>query len=213
MSKKILIASRKNMISEGVCLRLLQEPDLSIIGWAEDMEQLEEICASQLPNAILMCGRLLDSQTPRYIRDFVHRDPRANFMVVSNCVERHVVIEVMESGAKGFVSPAHTGFDEMVAAVRSVANGHTYVCQKVAETLLGGLFNRNQPIEAAILSDREKQVVRLVSDGHSSKEIARILVISPSTVEVHRRNIMRKIGGHKTADITRYAIRAQLVSA
>lgn len=213
MNKNILIASRKHMISEGIRLRLLQEPDLSLISWAANLQQLDEICSNQLPSAILICGQFLESQTPRYIRDFVNRDIRANFMVFSNYVERHFVIEVMEAGAKGFVSPADTGFDEMVAALRSVANGNTYVCQKIAETLLGGLFNRNQPIETAILSDREKQVVRLVSDGHSSKEIARILVISPSTVEVHRRNIMRKIGCHKTADITRYAIRAQLVSA
>lgn len=212
MYKNILIASRKHMISEGACLRLMQEPDLKVIDWAEDFSQLENMYARHEPDVILICGRFLDTQTPRYIRDFFSRDPSANFLVVCNLVERHFVLEVMESGAKGFVSPVHAGFDEMIPAVRSVANGNTYVCQKVAETLLGGLFNRNQPIENEALSDREKQVVRLVSDGHSSKEIARILAISPSTVEVHRRNIMRKIGAHKTAELTRYAIRSQLVS-
>lgn len=212
MKKNILIASHKHMVSEGLSLRLIQEPDLAVDGWAEDVVQLERLYAEQLPDVILMCCRFQDTQTPRYIRDFVQRYPSANFLVVANSVERHLVIEVMESGAKGFVSPVNSGFDEMIAAVRSVANGNTYVCQKAAENLLGGLFNRNQPIENETLSEREKQVVRLVSDGHSSKEIARILAISPSTVEVHRRNIMRKIGAHKTAEITRYAIRSQLVS-
>lgn len=199
MNKKILIASHKHMISEGAYLRLQQELDLTIVGWVQDPRKCETLYTANYPDAIVMCGRFQDTQTPRYIRDFVANHNTANFLVVSNMVERHFVLEIMESGAKGFVSPVHAGFDEMIPAVRSVANGNTYVCQKVAETLLGGLFNRNQPIENEALSDREKQVVRLVSDGHSSKEIARILAISPSTVEVHRRNIMRKIGAHKTA--------------
>lgn len=212
MNKKILMASHKHMISEGVCLRLMQEPDLTIVSWAEQAQTFEPLYAEHMPDAVLMCAQFHDLQTSRYIRDFVSRQNGANVLVVSPSVERHLVVEVMESGAKGFVSPAHGEFDELLSAVRSVSNGHTYVCQKAAENLLGGLFNRNQPIENETLSEREKQVVRLVSDGHSSKEIARLLTISPSTVEVHRRNIMRKIGAHKTAEITRYAIRSQLVS-
>lgn len=212
MSKNILMASHKHMISEGLCLRLMQEPDFAIVGWCEDVDGFESQYVEHMPNAVLMCAQFHDLHTPRYIRDFASRQNGANILVVSTSVERHLVVEVMESGAKGFVSPAHGEFDEMLSAVRSVSNGHTYVCQKAAENLLGGLFNRSQPIENETLSEREKQVVRLVSDGRSSKEIARVLTISPSTVEVHRRNIMRKIGAHKTAEITRYAIRSQLVS-
>lgn len=216
MSTSILIASPKHMISEGLCLRILQEPGLEIAGWAETVGDFEALYASYVPDAILICMRFKEHQTARYIRSFVAKDSRANFVVFSNSVDRHLVVEVMESGAKGFVSPAHAGFDEMIAAVRSASNGNTYVCQKAAEVLLGGLFarnhNNNHTIHIELLSEREKQVIRLVSDGHSSKEIARILEISPSTVEVHRRNIMRKIGAHKTADMTRYAIRSQLVT-
>lgn len=214
MSKSILIASHKHMISEGVSLRLLQEPGLEITGWAETIGEFEALYASYVPDVILMCMQFKEEQTARYIRSFVAKDNRANFVVVSNSIDRHLLIEIMESGAKGFVSSAHAGFDEMIAAVRSTSNGNTYVCQKAAETLLGGLFarNHNHAMQIESLSEREKQVIRLVSDGHSSKEIARILEISPSTVEVHRRNIMRKIGAHKTADMTRYAIRSQLVS-
>jgi DNA-binding NarL/FixJ family response regulator len=212
MNKKILLATPKHMISEGLSMRLLQEPDLTIVGWAQSVAEFEALYASCLPDVVLICIHFKAEQTARYLRAFVSHDDRANFLVFSNSIQRHLIIEVMESGAKGFVSPIHTGLDEMVAAARSVANGNTYVCQKAAECLLGGLFNRNQPVHNESLSDREKQVIRLVSDGLTSKEIARILFISPSTVEVHRRNIMRKIGAHKTADLTRYAIRSQLVS-
>ena len=212
MNKNILIASHKNMITEGFCLRLQQEPDLSVIGWVESQAQFEAVSDCHSPDAILMCSQFLASTTPKYIRDVISHYHNANILVVSNIIERHFIIEMMESGAKGVVSSLHAGFDEMVPAVRSVANGNTYVCQKVSEILLGGLFNFNQPIKNEILSDREKQVLRLISDGQSSKEIARALYISPSTVGVHRRNLMRKVGAHKTAALTRYAIRSQLVS-
>jgi len=212
MNKKVLIASPKHMIAEGVCLRLLQEPDLTIVGWGQTPAEFETLYAQYLPDVILICISFKGTQTTQYMRERVGSDERIRFLCVSQSIERHLVIEVMESGARGFVSPCFAGFSELIPAVHSVANGGTYVCQKAAEQLLGGLFNRNQPIEQETLSEREKQVVRLVSDGYSSKEIARMLNISPSTVEVHRRNIMRKIGAHKTADLTRYAIRSQLVT-
>lgn len=212
MNKNILVASQKHMISEGVYLQLKQEFGVHVVYWAQNVEQFEKMYNVHAPNAVVMWAQFNGTNTPGYIRDFMSREVDARFVMVADSVQRHKVVEIMESGATGFVSPADGGFDEMIAAVRSVANGNTYVCQKAAESLFGGLFNRNQPVENETLSDREKQVIRLVSDGHSSKEIARILMISPSTVEVHRRNIMRKIGVHKTAELTRYAIRAELVS-
>lgn len=213
MKKNILIAYRKHMISEGLSMRLNLEPDITVVGWAKEVNQFESLYAEHKPDSILICSQFQGLRTPKYICDFASLNESAKFLVVSDSVERHLIVEFMESGARGFVSPAHGELDEMMAALRSVSNGGTYVCQKATENLLGGLFNRNQSIENEILSEREKQVVRLVSDGQSSKEIGRILDISPSTVEVHRRNIMRKIGAHKTADITRYAIRSQLVTA
>lgn len=212
MHKSILIASHKNMITEGFCLRLEQELDLSVVGWAEDRVQFEVMYDCYSPDAILMCSQFLGADTPRYIRDMTSQNDNFKVLVVSNVIDRHFIVEIMESGAKGFVSSLHAGFDELVPATRCVANGNTYVCQKVSEILLGGLFNMTQPIKNETLSDREKQVLRLISDGQSSKEIARVLYISPSTVGVHRRNLMRKIGAHKTAALTRYAIRTQLVS-
>ena len=212
MIKNVLIASQKNMLIEGLCLRLKQEPDIYVVDWAEDQVQFDAMYDCHRPDAILICSQFLGINTPRFLRETINHNQNANVLVISNIIERHFIVEVMESGAKGFLSSLHAGFDEMVPAARSVANGNTYVCQKVSEVLLGGLFNINQPIKNEILSDREKQVLRLISDGQSSKEIARVLYISPSTVSVHRRNLMRKIGAHKTAELTRYAIRSQLVS-
>ena len=212
MSKSILLASQRQMISQGISLRLTQEPDLRIVGWAESPSDLQALYAKYVPDVVLICMRLFGVQTARHIRAFLANECEAKFLAISSTIDRHLIVEVMESGAKGFLSPTHGGFEELLSAVNAIANGRTYVCQEAAECLLGGLFSRTHQVQPEPLSEREKQVVRLVCDGNSSKEIARILTISPSTVEVHRRNIMRKVGVHKTADLTRYAIRTQLVT-
>jgi two-component system NarL family response regulator len=104
--------------------------------------------------------------------------------------------------------------DELIAAIRAAAAGRVYLCQTAAGEMMASVrkFRAGDGLVRGALGGREEQVLRLVADGLSSKEIARNLQIAPSTVEVHRRNIMRKVGLHKVADLTRYAIRNQMVS-
>jgi two-component system NarL family response regulator len=107
-----------------------------------------------------------------------------------------------------------SSIDELMSAVRAAASGRVYLCQSAASEMMDCFRNIRSGDGPAksLLGTREEQVLRLIADGYSSKEIARNLLIAPSTVEVHRRNIMRKIGLHKVADLTRYAIRNQMVA-
>lgn len=212
MFKKILIASRRHISSEGVFLRLSQEPGIHVADWVFEERLFEKAYVEHQPSVVLMCDSFSERHTGQFIRQFNGDHKEANFLVASNTVDRQLIMEFMESGAKGFLAARYAEFDELFAAIRAVSYGNAYLCQKSTEMLLGGLFNRNIPNHNEPLSDREKQVIRLISDGKSSKEIARILDISPRTVEVHRRNMMRKIGVHKTAELTRYAIRSELAS-
>jgi len=212
MIKKLLIASRRHINSEGVFLRLSQEPDIHVAEWIYEERRFEKTYIEHQPTVVIMCDSFSERHTGQFIRQFKGDHKEANILVASNTIDRQLIMEFMESGAKGFLAMQYADFDELFAAIRAVGCGHAYLCQKSTETLLGGLFNRNTPNHNEPLSKREKQVIRLISDGRSSKEIARILDISPRTVEVHRRNMMRKIGVHKTAELTRYAIRSQLAS-
>jgi len=212
MVKKILISSRRHINSEGVFLRLSQEPDLHVAEWICEERLLEKSYTAHKPSIVLMCDTFSDSHTVQLIRRFNGDYPDAKIIITSNTVERQLIMDFMASGAKGFIAARYADFDELFAAIRAVGVGNTYLCQKTTEMLLGGIFNRNTLNHDEPLSERERQVIRLISDGKSSKEIARILDISPRTVEVHRRNMMRKIGVHKTAELTRYAIRSELAS-
>jgi two-component system NarL family response regulator len=101
-----------------------------------------------------------------------------------------------------------------MSAIRAAASGRAYLCQSAATEMMESV-RKSRAGDITVrshLGGREEQVLRLIADGYSSKEIARNLQIAPSTVEVHRRNIMRKVGLHKVADLTRYAIRNQMVS-
>jgi two-component system NarL family response regulator len=127
--------------------------------------------------------------------------------------DRHAIIEILDAGAKGYVATT-SSIDELIAAIRAAAAGRVYLCQTAAGEMMASVrkFRAGDGQVRGALGGREEQVLRLVADGLSSKEIARNLQIAPSTVEVHRRNIMRKVGLHKVADLTRYAIRNQMVS-
>jgi two-component system NarL family response regulator len=131
----------------------------------------------------------------------------------SGDTHRHSIIEVLDAGAKGYVSTT-SSIDELMSAIRSVASGRHYLCQTAASEMMASVrkMRAGDGSGKNHLGSREEQVLRLIADGFSSKEIARNLQIAPSTVEVHRRNIMRKVGLHKVADLTRYAIRNQMVS-
>ena len=213
MNTNLVFASSKHMISEGVALRLSKEFNLKDECWVENESALISLCRQQPPDVILMCIAFCGQHTASFIRKLLSSVGPLNMIVVSGKSNRETILEVMESGAKGFLIPTHTTFEELVMSVRCLSDGRTYMCQKASEVLLGGLFAGNTPHYNEPLSEREKQIIRLVSDGNSSKEIARILGIAPSTVDAHRRKIMQKIGAHNTAGLTRYAISKQLVTS
>jgi DNA-binding NarL/FixJ family response regulator len=101
----------------------------------------------------------------------------------------------------------------VLEAIESALQGRQHFCQSVSRLMLQGVRQRHQRrSEQHGLGMREEEVLRLIADGYSSKQIARQLDIAPSTVDVHRRNIMRKVGLHKVADLTRFAIRHHMVS-
>lgn len=209
-----MIAAKRNLISEGVALRLSRETTLELACWEHEVERLEPSYVQHAPHCVVMCVNFFPEQPGMNLRRFIGKHENANILVVSGRLERSLIVELMEADAKGFISSTHTNQDEMLEAMKSVASGRTYLCQQAAEILLGGLFSKEaKEVDSNNLSQREKEIIRYISDGHTSKEIGKLLCISPSTVEVHRRNIMRKLDIHKTAELTKYAIRANLVAA
>ncbi|MEY3216268.1 MAG: hypothetical protein RLZZ280_645 [Pseudomonadota bacterium] len=213
MSIRVLLSSKHKVVAEGIAAILRNHPDMELVGMAENDERTQALCHEAQPDVLLMGMHAHGQQDLSLMRRILQHPPSPRMVAFSGDSDRHSIIEILDAGAQGYVSTT-SGIDELLMAIRSVAAGRVYLCQAAASEMMASV----RKIRAADgsgkshLGGREEQVLRLIADGFSSKEIARNLQIAPSTVEVHRRNIMRKVGLHKVADLTRYAIRNQMVS-
>jgi DNA-binding NarL/FixJ family response regulator len=213
MSIRVLLSSKHKVISEGIAAVLRMHPDMNLVGIADNYERAQILSNEANPDVVLIGTQAHDAQNLAFMHQISAHQPRQYMVAFSGDSDRNAIIEMLDAGAKGFVSTT-SSIDELMSAIRAAAAGRVYLCQAAASEMVDGV-RKARVGDITVrnpLGDREGQVLRLIADGYSSKEIARNLQIAPSTVEVHRRNIMRKVGLHKVADLTRYAIRNQIVS-
>ena len=129
--------------------------------------------------------------------------------------DRTYILRALTAGARGYLLK-DSAENEVVAAVRALAQGHSYFSPAIAKTLLDEhvRYLRNRGLEDSydLLTDREKEVLQLLAEGRSNKEVAAVLGIGVSTVETHRMNLMQKLNLHSTAEIVLYAVRKRIIN-
>ena len=209
MSIRVLLSCGHKVIAEGIAAILRTHADLQLVACVDDDPQSRAVYAQWHPQVVVQGvdpGRAADVALTRW---FSEQQPRPEVVAFSIECDRGAVLQMLQAGATSFVS-SRSSMDELLQAIRAAAAGRSYLCPLAAGVMADGL-RRRPAAGISQLGEREEQVLCLIADGYSSKEIARNLQIAPSTVEVHRRNIMRKVGLHKVADLTRYAIRNQMV--
>lgn len=213
MVTRVLFATTKNITSGGVANCLADEKDIELVSWITEPDELQQAFEAYRPDCLIIGVNLFGKETVGNLNDFIVQNPSADILVITSQISRKFIQDVMEAGAKGIVFAPNADYGQLLNAVRCVASGRTYLCRDCTEEMLGGLFRQEREDTACTeLSGREKQIVRLIAEGQTCKQIAKVLAISPATVEVHRRNIMRKIGVHKSVEITKYAIKTELLS-
>lgn len=211
MSIRVVLYGKHKVIAEGVAAVLRMHADIQLVGTADGEIPMQSLCANTEPLVVVMGVDPRLGQDVTLTRWVAQRQPSARIVAFSTECDRGAVLQMMQAGAMSFVS-TQSSMDELLHAIRAAAAGRPYLCP-AANAVMVDNYRKNGALQAGRpqLGERESQVLCLIADGYSSKEIARNLSIAPSTVEVHRRNIMRKIGLHKVADLTRYAIRNHLV--
>lgn len=213
MSIRVLLSHKHKTISEGIASVLKNHRDIELVGMANDDEATRLLCEQTMPQVIVLGVNPQVKADLDMTRWLAMHHPEQHIVALTADCDRSSIIQMLDAGAKAYVSTT-SSMEEIMQGIRASALGRVYLCQGAATAMLDS-YRRGKsssPIGRGVLGDRESQVLRLIADGYSSKEIARNLQIAPSTVEVHRRNIMRKIGLHKVADLTRYAIRNQMVA-
>jgi two-component system NarL family response regulator len=213
MPIRVLISSKHKLACEGIAAVLLSQSDMMLAGVSDDGAHTNALCDRVDPNVIVIGMQNHDAQDQALMDQITRHQPTQNMVVFSCETDRHAIVEILDAGVKGYVSMT-SSMDELLAAIRCAATGRIYLCQTAAAEMIKSITKSStgEIVVKGPLGGREEQVLCLIADGFSSKEIARNLLISPNTVDVHRRNIMRKIGLHKVADLTRYAIRNQMVA-
>ena len=208
MPTRILVADSETISREGI-KSLLQLNGFEICGEAAEGRAAVKLANKLLPDAVvatLGLPVLNGIETARQIR---RERPRAKIVMISSDADSHFVFEAFAAGVSGYLLKT-AGFDELVASLRAVLAGQMYVSPAVAEVVvrksLAGSGSKRESQQNEI-SSREREVLQLLAEGRSTKEIATTLYISVKTVETHRKQIMQKLEVHSIAGLTKYAVR------
>ena len=206
MEKKItvLLVDDHGLVRRGFRRMLEDEPDMDVIGEAGDGEEAVKLAKELQPQVVVMDCALPGMNGLQATRGILEDSPNTAVLMLSMHTENTWVRQAIDAGAKGYILKNALELD-LSAAIRKVAAGETVFDPQVEQkTVLKG--------ERAALTPRELEVLQMIVDGKSNKEIATALDLSANTVAVHRANIMNTLGIHKTAELVVYAIRAGLVN-
>jgi two-component system NarL family response regulator len=205
MAIRVAIAEDQRMVRELLATLLAREPDFQVVGEAASGREALELAERLSPDVLVLDIGLPDLDGVKVARTLRKKASPVKLLALSVHAERHFVRQMLDAGADGYVVKS-SALRELVQAIRAVAMGKLYLSPEITrEALPAGE-------EGAPLASRERQVLALLADGKRSSDIGRELHISPATVEAHRRNIMRKLGLHTVAELTKYAIRKGLTS-
>ena len=216
MEKKsrIVIAEDHQILRDGLKAILNTSEDLKVVGEAAD--GLEAIRRIQELSPDLA---LLDLSMPRMdglsvMKEIRNRNPKTKLVALTMHKDEEYVLEAFRSGANGYCIKS-SGHDELLVAIRAVLSGKTYVSPEISDKVLEGYLETKKRMKEKsswdTLTQREKEVLKLVGEGYRNKEIADYLCISVKTVEKHRANIMQKLDLHSASALTAYAIEKGLV--
>lgn len=210
----VLLADDHGVVRAGLRALLDAQPDIVVVGEAEDgpsaIERVQALRPMIVVSDLSMPGGGLEA-----IREITKLQLGTRVLVLTVHAEERYLLPVLEAGGSGYVrkSSAHT---DLLDAVRKVAGGEVFLDPAATKTLLRGYLGRVHAGDeldlGEVLSDREREVVKLTAEGYTAQQAADILSLSPKTVETYRHRAMQKLGLANRAELVRYALRAGLLS-
>jgi len=208
MPLKILLADDHRMMREGLRAILERNPDWKVVGEAESGREAVQMAVRLTPDVIVMDVAMADLNGIEATRQILRSGSCRHVVALSSHSDRRYIRAILSAGAQGYVLKANA-YAELERAVEAALQDKAYLCPDVTDSVIEAALNDGLPQASAyeLLGPREIEVLQLVSEGLTSPEIARRLHLATSTIETHRRNLMRKLELHTIAELTRYAIR------
>lgn len=214
MSIRIIIADDHRLVREGLRSLLEKQPDMEVIAEAEDGRTMLKLAQEMLPNIAIMDVAMPDLNGIEATHQIIDIVPGVKVLALSMYSDRRLVAGMLSAGASGYLLK-DCAFEELVQAVRTVVAGQIYLSPTITQIVARNYIERLEKMDSsafALLTTREREVLQLLAEGKTVKEIAYHLNLSAKTIETYRQQIMDKLYIHSIAELTKYAIREGLTS-
>jgi two-component system, NarL family, response regulator NreC len=212
---RIVLADDHKLMRSGLRVLLEQQPDLTVAGEASDGRDAVALVASQRPDVLVMDIGMPSLNGIAAAAQITHSHPEVSIVMLSMHSDESYVLRALKAGAKGYLLKDSAEAD-LIRAVHAVAEGKSFFSPAVSKVLLDDYVRKlkrsgtEDPYD--LLTPREREILQLVAEGKSNKEIAQLLNLSVYTVETHRSNIMEKLNLHGVPELILYAVRKGIIS-
>jgi DNA-binding NarL/FixJ family response regulator len=209
---RILIADDHELFRRGVAAELTQVPGWIVAAEAVNGRDAVAMAEELKPDIVVLDLTMPELNGLEAARRIISAEPSARILILTAHESEQLVREVLSAGARGYVLKSDAG-RILVAALQALLEGRSFFTTRVARMVLDGYLRSESRDAAALptLSAREREIVQLLAEGNSNKDIARVLKISVKTAETHRSNIMRKMAFESLPELVRYAIRNNII--
>jgi len=214
MSFRVLIADDHGVVRQGLRTLLEKSPEICVVGEAADGREAVRLAGELNPHIVVMDIAMPLLNGIDAAAAIIGHDPAVKVIMLSMHSDEGYILRALSAGAKGYLLK-DSAEDDILPAVQHVAEGRPYFSPAIAATLLDEYLQtmKKHKVQDSydLLTDREKEVLQLLAEGKSNKDVAALLSLSPYTVESHRTNLMQKLGLHNTAEIVLYAVRKNII--
>jgi DNA-binding NarL/FixJ family response regulator len=211
---RVLLVDDHQIVREGLRCLIEKQSDMEVVGETGDGRSAVELVDSLLPHVVVMDVSMPGLNGIDATCQITRKHPEVKVIGLSIHSSRHFISEMLKAGASGYLLKS-CAFDEMTHAIQEVTRDHIYLSPRLADTIVDDYVKRlavDVAPSCSRLSNREREVLQLISEGKSTKEIASCLHISVKTIATHREHIMDKVNVNNVVELTKYAVREGLTS-
>lgn len=215
MSIKILLADDHKIMRHGLRSLLEKEPGIEVVAEADNGQMAVRLTRKELPDVVIMDIAMQNLNGIEATRQIASDTPGVKVLALSIHSDTQFVVEMLQAGASGYLLK-DCEFEELIRAINTVVSNKTYLSPEIADIVIEN-YIRNPPSKTvssvfSVLTTREREVLQLLAEGKTNRQIASLLCLSIKTIETHRRQIMEKLKMQSLADLIKYAIRQGLTS-
>ena len=215
MAVKVLIVDDHEIMRDGMSALLHKYSEFEVVGQAADGREALEMASQLKPDLVIMDVGMPNLNGVDATRQLLTQQPDLKVMALSTHSDGPVVAKMIKAGASGYMLK-ESAFEELIEGITALLEGKTFLCKKISKVVFSeyvGMITNPKTKNGDGLTGREREVLQLVSEGHTTREIAEMLKLSTKTIDSHREHIMEKLGIRNIAGLTKYAIREGLTSS